>query len=144
MAIVAGTKNIIFTLLRKELNSTAACLPSLRPILSLILYGEPNPSARSSKGAAFSRPWTRSQHSATVPTHGKPTSVSESQHNFIPLSDEAFGFSGTGQTQGTAVTSLGERKIRDDGDIEMQTGGRRGKSGIQVRSDVTVQSTQDR
>lgn len=121
-----------------KLSSVTACLPSLRPILSLILYGDPNPSARGTKDNAPSRSWTRIQPSPAGQSHGQPTSVSDSQHSFSPLPDETFGFSGTKQPHGTSITSLGEPKINDGEDIEMQIGGRRAKSGIHVRSDVTV------
>ena len=57
----------------------------------------------------------------------------------MPLPDEAYGFSGIKQMHGTVFTGLGERRFNDGEDIEMQTGGRRAKGGIQVRSDVTVE-----
>lgn len=142
MAIIAGAM-LIFSSQMLELNITAACLPSLRPILSLILYGEPSVSTRGSRGTVFRRFWTRIQPSAVVQTHGQPTNVNENQRNFIPLSDEASGFSGVEQFHGTSMISSGGREIRDHEDIEMRTGDRCPKSGIQVRSDVIVYSTQE-
>lgn len=142
MAIVAGA-NLVFFPRTLELNITTACLPSLRPILSLILPGEPSVSMRGSRGTVFGRFWTRIQPSTVIPTHRQPTSPSNNQHNFIPLPDEAYGFSGIEPLHGTAVLCSGERPTHDHEDIEMQTGGRWAKGGIQVRSDVIVSSTQD-
>ncbi|CAD6578263.1 MAG: hypothetical protein ASARMPRED_008661 [Alectoria sarmentosa] len=122
----------------------AACLPSLRPILSLILYGEPSVSMRGSRGTVFGRFWTRIRPVAVTQTHGQPTSPSNNQHNFMPLPDEAYGFSGIEPLHGTAVLCSGERQTHDHEDIEMQTGGRWAKGGIQVRSDVIISSTQDK
>lgn len=161
MAIVAGTTHLYpcahYYKGWMQLTSSimTACLPSLRPILSLILYGDPNPSVRNSKenkgfSNSTSRSWTqRSEPSAIAQNHGQPTtrSASDSQHNLVPLQlpDEAFGFSGLKHAHGTAVAGLGERKmLEDDDDIEMQTGGLRAECGIQVRSDVTVLSTRNR
>ena len=72
--------------------------------------------------------------------------MSDSQHNLVPLQlpDAAFGFSGPKHVHGTAVATFGERKVLDDEDIEMQTGGLRAECGIQVRSDVTVLLTRSR
>ena len=140
-----------------------ACLPSLRPILSLVLYGDANPSARGSKdskpfntststSASSSRSWTkRNQPSAVAaqPNLRQPTtsSASDSQHNLVSFPDEAYGFSGTKHVHGTAVAGLGGRRVNendDDGDIEMQVGGQRRERGVKLRSDVTVLSMQNR
>ena len=141
MTIVAGTvtKRLLQT---PRLNSFTACLPSLGPILSLILYGEPDPSVRRSRGTAFGPSWTRSQSSAMIQMHGQPISSSESRQNFVPLPDEAYGLSGIEQLHGIASTSSGEPNNHNDRDIEMQTGSRWALEGIEVRTDVTVQLTQ--
>lgn len=141
LAIVGG-EILILSLRKLELNLVKACLPSLRPIQYLILYGELSPSVRATRSKVFSRFWTRIQPSAVVQTQGQPTSPSDSQQNFMPLPDEAYGFSDIEQVHGTAITSSGKRGTHDDEDIEMQTGGLRAKNGIQVRSDVTVRSIQ--
>lgn len=142
MAIVAGA--ILITFLQKpELNVVTACLPSLRPILSLILYGEPRPSARGTRGKMFSRSWTRSQPSAVVQPHEQSKSMSESRQDFILLPDKAYDFTGIDALFGTTVRAPGDRKVRDQEDLEMQTGSPRAKSGIKVQSEVTVQSTPD-
>lgn len=135
-------KMSIWSIGESNLAIVAACLPSLRPIQSLILYGEPSPSVRATRRKVFSRFWTRIQPSAVVQAQGQPTSPSDSQQNFMPLPDEAYGFSDIEQVHGTAITSSGKRGTHDDEDIEMQTGGLRAKNGIQVRSDVTVRSIQ--
>lgn len=139
LTIVAGTSTYQF-LQTHRLNSFTACLPSLGPILSLILYGEANPSTRHTRGKAHSRPWTRNQSSAVMQMHGQPTSSSEIRQSFVPLSDEAYGFSGMEQLHGTASTGPDERRYHDCRDIEMQSGSRWTNKGIQVRTDVTVQS----
>ena len=126
----------------QKLNHVTACLPSLGPILSLLLYGEPDPSVRHSRGIIFGRPWTRNQSSAVIPRHGQPTNSSESRQNFVPLFDGAYGFSGVEQLHATASRSSAERKSHDQRDIEMQTGSRRSNKDIEVRTDVTVQLTQ--
>ena len=143
MAIVAGRKPICFSQ-TLELNWVIACLPSLRPVLSLILHGEPNPSLRDTRRKSFSRAWTRSHSSAAVQSRGQRTTASESQHTFVPLPDEALGFSATEQVHGIAVTSSGDRNAHQHEDIEMQEGDRRAKVDIQVRSDVIVQSMQSK
>ncbi|KAL9131220.1 MAG: hypothetical protein Q9175_006820 [Cornicularia normoerica] len=141
MAIVAGA--ILISFLQKlELNVVTACLPSLRPILSLILYGEPRPSARGARGKMFSRSWPRSQPSAVVQPHEQSKSMSESRQDFIiPLPHEPCDFTSIDALFGTTVRAPGDRKVRDEEDLEMQTGSPRAKSGIKVQSDVTVQST---
>ena len=142
MTIVAGTVTESCLQLL-ELNSVTACLPSLGPILSLLLYGEPDPSVRRSRGVAFGRSWTRNQSSAMIQMHGQPTSSSESRQNFVPLFEEAYGFSGVEQLHATASRASDERKSHDQRDIEMQTGSRRSNKDIEVRTDVTVQLTQN-
>lgn len=140
MAIVAGMA-FMSALQTMELNSVTACLPSLRPILSLIISGEPDPPVRGSRGKAYGRSWTRGQPSAIFQPLGQPTSPSDSQRNFMSLSDAAYGFSGIQQLHGIAGTDSRGRKINDQEDIEMQTASRRARDGIEVRTDVTVQST---
>ena len=75
--------------------------------------------------------------------HGQPTSSSESRQNFVPLFEEAYGFSGVEQLHATACRASDERRSHDQRDIELQTGSRRSNKDIEVRTDVTVQSTQN-
>ena len=75
--------------------------------------------------------------------HGQPTSSSENRQNFVPLHDEAHGFSGMEQLHVTASAGSDQRKDRDHRDIEMQTGSRWTDKGIQVRTDVIVQLIQN-
>lgn len=138
LTIVAGTPTSQF-LQAPKLNSITACLPSLGPILSLILYGEPDPSVRRTRGKAHIRPWTRKRSSAVMQMHGQPTSSSEIRQSFVPLPDEAYGFSGVEQLHGTASTGPDERRDHERRDFEMQSGNRWTNKGIQVRTDVTVQ-----
>ena len=140
MAIVAGTASTSFPQ-TMELKWVTACLPSLRPILFFILYGEPNPSVRGAGRKAFSRAWTRNYSSAVAQTHGQGIIASGRRHTFIPLSDKALGSSIIEQAHGVAVASSGDCDAHDHRDIEMQMGSRRAKAEIQVRSDVVVQST---
>ena len=74
--------------------------------------------------------------------HVQPTSSSESRQNFVPLFDGAYGFSGVEQLHATASRASDERKSHDQRDIELQTGSRRSNKDIEVRTDVTVQLTQ--
>ena len=143
LAIVAGAI-LMFSIQKSMLNLVPACLPSLRPILSLILHGEPNPSARGTRRKGFSRTWTRIRPSAGFQTHGRPTSASDNHRNYTPLPDEAYGFSEKVHLHGNASTSSEAPRTREREDIEMQTGGRWLNVGIQVRSDVTAQPTQKR
>lgn len=132
---------VSWSLAESNMAIVAACLPSLRPILSLIISGEPDPPVRGSRGKAYGRSWTRGQPSAIFQPLGQPTSPSDSQRNFMSLSDAAYGFSGIQQLHGIAGTDSRGRKINDQEDIEMQTASRRARDGIEVRTDVTVQST---
>lgn len=127
MAIVAGTAPTSFPQ-TMELKWVTACLPSLRPLLFFILYGELNPSVRGARRKAFSRAWTRNHSSALVQTHDQGTIASGRRHPFIPLSDEALGFSAIEQAHEVAVASSGDCNAHDHGDIEMQMGVRRTKA----------------
>ncbi|CAD6588420.1 MAG: hypothetical protein ASARMPREDX12_003322 [Alectoria sarmentosa] len=118
----------------------AACLPSLRPILSLILYGEPNPSIQGPKGSGLGRSWTRIQPSvAAKPHHGQSTSAGDGLQRFSSPRDNGCGFSGEEQFHGNTLTYTRDRETHEHEDIEMQMGRHQLKSGIHVRSDVTVQ-----
>ena len=75
--------------------------------------------------------------------HGQPTSSSESRQNFVPLFEEAYGFSGIEQLHATASRASDEPKSHDQRDIESQTGSRRSNKDIEVRTDVTVLLTQN-
>ena len=120
------------------LSRDAACLPSLRPVLSLFIYGDPNPSA--SKAPAFGRAWVGHQRSATTQGHGDPSSETNIHHQYLTLPDETSGISGIDQSQATAI--VGRKSVPDHEDIEMQTSHGLPGTEINVRRDVRVKSAQ--
>ncbi|KAM0799876.1 hypothetical protein BDR22DRAFT_889848 [Usnea florida] len=111
----------------------SACLPSLRPILSLIIYGDPKPAVRYSLGKTLARPWIQGQQHQTlqVPLEESPR-ASSSRLRFSPLSDEAYGFVDIEQLSAIAV--VGNFRLNGDEDVE------RGFQGaVDVRRDLDVE-----
>lgn len=117
-----------------------ACLPSLRPILSLILYGEPNPIERSFRDIGLGRSWTRIHPSAAVhPHHGQPKITDDSLPNVAPPCDETLSFPGIEHYQRTALGDREDPTAHEHEDMEMQIRHHQLASEIQVRTDVSVQ-----
>ena len=117
----------------EKLNHNAACLPSLRPVLSFLIYGDPNPSA--SKGYGVGRAWVGYQRSAGPRGRGDPSSATNSHHNFVNPTDETGGV-GMDQYHVTAIA--GRRGVHRCEDIEMQPSYGLAGSDINVRNDVDV------
>lgn len=128
----------IWTCTEGNIAIVSACLPSLRPVLSLLIYGDPKPSA--SKGSAFGRAWVGHERSAATQVHGNPSNETNSDHKYLTLHDEASGISGVDQYQAPAIA--GRRGVGDHEDIEMQPSYGLPGSEINVRSDVSVKLAQ--
>lgn len=111
----------------------SACLPSLRPILSLMIYGDPKPAVRYSLGKTLARPWTQGQQAqAPQAPLGDSPSASSNRLRFSPLSDEAYGFVGIEQMSAVAV--VGKVRLNGEEDVEMGVQGTVG-----VRRDLDVE-----
>lgn len=130
----------VLTELELNIGIVSACLPSLRPILCLIIYHDPNPSAWSSKSHASGRDLNPSHPSASTHSCGEPPIAMKSHHKFIALADETNGISGVGHSQATAIAET--RNIYGHEDIEMQPSSRPAGGEINVRSDVNVKWAQ--
>ena len=65
--------------------------------------------------------------------------MSDSQHNFVPISDKTQPYSGVTESYATHIAG---KRDRSPEDIEMQETSRSG-GGIKVRSDVAVKWTAD-
>ncbi|KAL9129396.1 MAG: hypothetical protein Q9175_007303 [Cornicularia normoerica] len=115
-----------------------ACLPSLRPILSLITTGSPNQDHylknHSDKRYPSSFFAKKSQKLANCGSKGETTDESDSQRKFIPLSEQSA------RSEASAAKAE-PRPFRPDnsfgGDIEMQ-GMKGAYKGIHVRNDTSV------
>ena len=137
MAIVCGkTSNRFFSSFHYFTNFHTACLPSLRPILSLVTGSSPSQNhylknkSHNRFGSLFFA--KRSRGSTSYRSHRKPTEESESQRGFVPLSE--------GRTLSKAFTGKTDSPVRKYGsgeDIEMQGEENTSKS-IDVRSDTNV------
>lgn len=117
----------------KKLSHNAACLPSLRPVLSFLIYGDPNPSA--SKGYGVGRAWVGYQRSAGTQGRGDPSSATSSHHKFVTLPDET---SGIRVDQYQVTTTTGKRGLNHYEDIEMQPSYGLARSDTNVRNDVNA------
>ncbi|CAD6563631.1 MAG: hypothetical protein ASARMPRED_000099 [Alectoria sarmentosa] len=126
----------IWTTIESNIAIVAACLPSLRPVLCLIIYKDPNPSAWGPKNHDSGRGLKLSHPSARIESHGGSPGESNSHHKFIALSDETHGLSGAGQSP--ARLPLRKEDIPCREDIEMLPLGRPAVGEINVRSDVDV------
>lgn len=126
----------IWTAIEFDMAIVCACLPSLRPILSLVTGCSPsqnhyleNKSDNKFVSLFFAK---RSRGSSSYRSHRKPTEESESQRGFVPLSE--------GRTLSKAFTGKTDSPVREHGsgeDIEMQGGVNTSKS-IHVRSDMNM------
>ena len=119
-------------------NWRTACLPSLRPILSLIMTGSPNQEHylknQSDKKYASGLFAKKSHNPTSYGSEGDTSFANDSQRGFVPLSDES--------TQSKAFASRVEPKpfspeTTFGQDIEMQ-GDREAHKGIHVRNDMRV------
>lgn len=129
----------VWTSTENNMAIVSACLPSLRPVLSFFIYGDPNPSA--SKGYAFGRAWVGHQRSAGAQGHGDPSSETNSHHEFFTLPGETSAIPGIDQYQATAIA--GKRGKNDHEDIEMQPSYGLAGNEINVRNDVNVTSVRN-
>ena len=116
-----------------------ACLPSLRPILSLIVTGSPNQDHyvknNSDKRYASNLFAKKSQNTNSYGSHGDSANGNDSQRGFVPLSEELTPSKTFAATAEPRPFSSPEA---DSGrDIEMQ-GFRDGYKGIRVRNDMNV------
>ena len=127
IAIVSGTTMKCYLHTMLELSHNAACLPSLRPVLSFFLYGDPNPSSATSNTSG--RTWVGYQSSAPTQGDHESRSKTKSRHKFVNLPDET--------SQATAIA--GRRDVDRHEDIEMQPSYDLTSSEINVRSDVNVE-----
>ena len=137
MAIVSGTEHLHPPTLIQLLNQSIACLPSLRPILSLLLTGSAVPSSRgTSNQYIISRDSRKKQNiSGTSRQFSDQSSITDSQHNFVPISDKSQTYDGVAAD--SYATYIAGRRDRSPEDIEMQNASE--SSGrIKVRSDVAI------
>ena len=138
MAIVAGGMPMS-SLPKLLLKVVTACLPSLRPLFPRHPRNEPQTLTRSTSGKNFSRSWQSVQSPMMAQPHEKSTTVSENQRGFIRLPDKAYGCKETVERCGVAIWSLGDQDSRDE-DLERQRGRRGTREGIEVKSEVVMQS----
>ena len=141
MAIVSGIEQLHPAPLTTFLILSLACLPSLRPILSLLLTGSAVPSTRATSQQYINSRDSRGKRKAFGSSHQytDQSSITDSQHNFVPISDTTQPYSGTTESYATHIAS--KRDISPE-DIEMQNSSQSG-GGIKVRSDVAVKWTAD-
>ena len=137
MAIVAGVM-LMSSLPKLLLKVVTACLPSLRPLFPRHPRIESQPVTRSTSSKNFSRCF---QTPVMTQPHEKSTTVSENQHGFIRLPDEAYGCTKKVERYGAAIWSPEDQDARDEEDLEMQRGSRRTREGIKVTSEVVMQSS---
>ncbi|CAD6580946.1 MAG: hypothetical protein ASARMPREDX12_000311 [Alectoria sarmentosa] len=126
----------IWTTIESNIAIVSACLPSLRPILCLIIYNDPNPSAWGRKGHGSGRGLKPSPPSASIQSHGGSPGEMNSHHKFIVLSDETHGLSDAGQIP--ARLPSGKKDVHCHDDIEMLPSRTPAVGEINVRSDVDV------
>lgn len=131
----------IWTSTEGNIAIVSACLPSLRPVLSLFIYGDPNPSAP--KASASGRAWVGHQRSAGTQGHGDTSSETNSHHNFLTLPDETIGILSPDQYQPYQATAItGKMSVNEHEDIEMQPSYGLAGNEINVRNDVNVKWAQ--
>lgn len=131
----------IWTITESNMAIVSGCLPSLRPIYSLLLTGSPMPSTRATSQQYINSRDSRGKRKVLSSTRqfSDQSSITDSQHNFVPISDNAQPYSGGSESYATHIA--GNRDISPE-DIEMQNPSQSG-GGIKVRSDVAVKWTAD-
>ena len=137
MAIVSGIEHLRPPMPINLLTLSIACLPSLRPILSLLLTGSPLPSSRGTSNQYIVSRDSRGKKniSGNSRQFSDQSSITDSQHNFVPISDKSQTYSGVAAD--SYATYIAGRRDRSSEDIEMQNASEP-SGGIKVRSDVAV------
>ena len=133
MAIVCGNTPESYPFGVMLIDWSTACLPSLRPILSLIMTGSPNQShslkKQSEKRYATGLFEKRSQNFASYSAQGDTVNEHNSQRGFVPLS-EAPAVSNAFAANAEPTPFRNENGFGHD--IEMQ-----GLNNIHVRNEMS-------